>query len=51
MAIIVLPGKIAAMKFVRLKCEDLEDLEKMYEMEGNLEIIVRRKTYVSDLER
>ena len=37
---IVAPGKIATMKYVRNNNEDFENLESLYELEGNLDIRV-----------
>ena len=34
----VAPGKIAAMKFIRSNSEDFEDLNALYELEGNLDL-------------
>ena len=37
----VAPGKIATMKFVRLDHKDFENLDVLYELEGNLDMSVR----------
>lgn len=46
----VAPGKIATMKFVRLDNKDFENLDVLYELEGNLDMSVRDDKYsYSDL--
>ena len=41
----VAPGKIATMRFVRLDGKDFENLEVLYELEGNFDISVRDDKY------
>ena len=46
----VAPGKIATMKFVRNENKDFENLDVLYELEGNLDMSVRDDKYsYSDL--
>ena len=46
----VAPGKIATMKFIRLDGKDFENLDVLYELEGNFDMSVRDDKYsYSDL--
>ena len=46
----VAPGKIATMKFIRMNNEDFENLESLYELEGNLDIrVIEDNTVISNL--